>query len=92
MTYPKLKPCPFCGGKAICKSYTKKQGKAHFNGEGDTEIKDMPNRWVFLGCETDGCILGTKTVYGVNKSSLFFRFGSKKEAIEKWNKRAGEEE
>ena len=82
----KLKPCPFCGGKA---SISKSRNR-NMNCNG-IPIKDIvfPDEFYFIGCETPGCIL---FVDRENKAaSLFFRFYAKDEAIEKWNRRTNNE-
>jgi hypothetical protein len=78
----KLKPCPFCGGKAIIKnkhfkdtaSRMKFMGNFQWHGEGD-------NKWTtiyFAGCENNNCDMHPITRYQVNKE----------DAIKIWNTRS----
>lgn len=51
-------------------------------------IATFPDEWWVLGCETEGCILEASKEKHFIK--LAFRIGSAKEAAEKWNRRAWE--
>ena len=75
-----LKPCPFCGGNAIISVVD----RAKANGDG-LVLKNLPVMFVLIGCTTPGCILHLDVPN--RKGSLFFGFGSKEEAAEKWNRR-----
>lgn len=87
MAYSNLKPCPFCGGKALLYKRTKKTAIKMFP-EKKNAISTFPVAWWVMGCVTEGCILEANPDWYYIK--LGFRAESKDEAIKKWNRRAGD--
>ena len=83
----KLKPCPFCGGKA---RIVYKRGRTVTNPLG--EIKKIPVGGGFytIGCETFDCILYYSDI--TNQARLMFTAKTKDLIIKRWNRRPGEEE
>lgn len=83
-----LKPCPFCGGKAVMKEFKKTSIVPEFWDDASEERKhalnNLPDKWVMLGCNTKGCILYYDT--SGHTASLFFR-GKDKTIEERWNRR-----
>lgn len=72
-----LKPCPFCGGKAIL-------FQIPYNTEAELHQHPKwfwknPGLWT-IGCETDMCIANVN-----HEMMLFF---NSKQATEAWNRRA----
>lgn len=77
----KIKPCPFCGGKATIFQFP----------ENTPEELALHPRWQWkwpnmfvIGCNSDTCI------GDINHVHMLFLTAA--DAIEAWNKRAGEEE
>ena len=82
----KLKPCPFCGGKA---RIVYKRGRTFTNALG--ELKHSPEGGFYaVGCETYDCILYYSEL--TNQARLMFTAGSKDLIIERWNRRPSEGE
>lgn len=74
-----LKPCPFCGGKAVL---FKTKKITNGTDEAKSEKRD---HWA-IGCETWECILHADEE--IKNARLFFRPDSKQVAIDRWNRRA----
>lgn len=75
-----LKPCPFCGGKAVLfqipyntTEELHKHPKWFWNNPG----------WWTIGCETDGCI--------ANFNHEMMLFLGSKQAVDAWNRRADDD-
>lgn len=81
----KLKPCPFCGGKAVIHYFRRKTVVTDLGEE-----KPVPcNGWYGVGCQTPDCILYMDVE--AERSRLMFVAGSRELAEDRWNKRAREE-
>lgn len=88
-----LKPCPFCGGKAILWELTKDEARKQVLRWGERErteafqhIDKIPvERWAIIGCETKNCILYANKRQHL--SSIIFRDTSAERIAEKWNRR-----
>lgn len=83
----KLKPCPFCGGKA---RMVYKRARTFTNAFGETKKIPVKGGFYAVGCETIDCILYCSELR--NQPRLMFTAGSKDIIIERWNRRRGEEE
>lgn len=84
----KLKPCPFCGGKAIMVTFHKEKVLTDYPEYRD-KIRTMPSKWIRMGCDTPDCILYADVEAHTVK--LGFLGGCEEEATEKWNRRAKDE-
>ena len=74
-----LKPCPFCGGEAIA------EGRMIIgNYKSDREYSFV--NWI-VRCTNRECFMS-----GLRMSAFLDEFLTEEEAIEAWNRRAGEED
>jgi len=79
-----LKPCPFCGGKAILKNKHYKPGLDRIKFAGKFEWHGEIDKWTtiwFVGCDNNECDMKPITRYQCNKE----------DAIKIWNKRIATE-
>lgn len=87
MISEKLKPCPFCGGKAVC-VHVKKEDAMRRHPEKEGVLESYPDAWYVVGCETEDCILH------LDPEKHFMRLGFRTSAedvlIKRWNRRAWE--
>ena len=84
-----IKKCPFCGGDAVIKTFKKGEVVAKFwdlvSKDRQRDLLNLPSKWTMIGCNDPECILYYDTKN--HCSSLFFRGSTKKEVINKWNRR-----
>ena len=73
-----LKPCPFCGGEAIAEGR-----KIIGNYKSDREYSFV--NWI-VRCTNRKCFMS-----GLRMNAFWGEFLTEEEAIEAWNRRAGEE-
>lgn len=85
MTQRKLKPCPFCGSKAVIKYYNGK--RIRIDGC-DNEQVITHRGWYGIGCVNPQCILFHDT--DNHRARLMFIPKGKEEAITKWNERVSD--
>lgn len=83
----KLKPCPFCGGKA---RIVYKRSRTYTNAFGETKKTRLEGGYYTVGCETLDCILYYSVIN--NQPRLMFVASSKDIIIERWNRRPSEGE
>ena len=83
----KLKPCPFCGGKA---RIVYKRVGTYTNAFGEIKKTSLKGGYYAVGCETIDCILYYSEI--ANQPRLMFTAGSKDLIIERWNRRPSEGE
>ena len=83
----KLKPCPFCGGKA---RIVYKRGRTFTNALGELKKVPVEGGFYTVGCKTIDCILYYSEM--ANQPRLMFAASSKDIIIERWNRRPSEGE
>lgn len=83
----KLKPCPFCGGKAVIHYFRRKTAVTDLSD--DKPVPVPCKGWYGVGCQTPDCILYMDVEAA--QARLMFAARSRDFAEDRWNKRAGEE-
>lgn len=84
----KLKPCPFCGRKAVIHYFRRRT--AVTDRSGGKPVPVPCKGWYGVGCETPDCILYMDVKSA--QARLMFSCGSRALAERRWNHRAKGEE
>lgn len=82
MSKKKLKPCPFCGGECLL---TYHRGSKVYTEQFEPMELPYDRGYYSIGCSTPDCILYYDE--DSKQGKLFFKYGSKDEAIKRWNRR-----